>query len=335
MKPIRQLSVYTSAHLAVDFGCAYFAFSVGVSAADRLLFILLYNFFAFAMQMPLGLIADRLNRNKWVAALGMVLVAAAPLATFKPLVLCVVLGIGNALFHVGGGLDILNRSSEKSSALGVFVSSGALGLYLGTQLSSRLTPWLVSLVLLGLAVAVILLCGASRSDNVELKREKLPRFALVAVGLLLIVVILRSYLPMGADFEWKTGAWSLISVLAVVLGKAAGGFAADRFGARTTALVSLGAAAVLFLFSKNVVCGVLALFFFNMTMPITLWAVARILKTAKGFAFGLLTFGLFLGILPMVLGLHMPFGSPLGLCVLTLISLVLLWLGLIREVRDV
>jgi carbon starvation protein CstA len=38
-----------------------------------------------------------------------------------------------------------------------------------------------------------------------------------------------------------------------------------------------------------------------MTMPITLWAMARVFRGAKGFAFGLLCFGLFIGTLPAFL----------------------------------
>ena len=40
-----------------------------------------------------------------------------------------------------------------------------------------------------------------------------------------------------------------------------------------------------------------------MTMPITLWAAARLMPGGKGFAFGLLTFALFLGYIPTALGL--------------------------------
>ena len=50
------------------------------------------------------------------------------------------------------------------------------------------------------------------------------------------------------------------------------------------------------------VWGTAAVLLFNMTMPLTLWAAARLLPQARGFAFGLLTFGLFLGFLPVAFG---------------------------------
>src|SRR5699024_9872855 len=93
--------------------------------------LLLYNFCAFALQMPLGIWADGLNRNGLLAAVGCSLTAAAFLV---PLALpaAVVAGVGNALFHLGGGIDVLNAGERKAAALGVFVSPGAVGLYVGT-----------------------------------------------------------------------------------------------------------------------------------------------------------------------------------------------------------
>ena len=83
----------------------------------------------------------------------------------------------------------------------------------------------------------------------------------------------------------------------------AGGLAADRFGARRAGPASLLAAGALFLLGENPLAGTAALFLFNMTMPMTLSALARLLPGAKGLAFGLTTFALFLGFLPVGLNL--------------------------------
>ena len=73
--------------------------------------------------MPVGLLADRLDKNHAVAALGC---GACALAWLIPgLGGAVCAGVGNALFHVGGGLDTLNRSDSRCGALGIFVSPGA------------------------------------------------------------------------------------------------------------------------------------------------------------------------------------------------------------------
>jgi FSR family fosmidomycin resistance protein-like MFS transporter len=70
------------------------------------------------------------------------------------------------------------------------------------------------------------------------------------------------------------------------------------------------------------------MFLFNMTMPVTLWATAKIFPGAKGFAFGLLTFGLFLGFLPVYLGIEI--NAPRLFALFAAVSLALLWLGLRR-----
>ncbi|MDO4543042.1 MAG: hypothetical protein Q4C01_00700 [Clostridia bacterium] len=335
MRENTRLITYTAAHLLTDFGCAFFVFSAEISANESVIFLILYNFCAFALQMPLGLVADKLNRNAPLASAGLLLIAICPILMTQPLLMAVVAGVGNALFHVGGGLDVLNDCKQKSGRLGVFVSSGALGLFLGAMAAKAVPSFLVSLILVVTAVMVLLLCGEAKraflSDNAPLEAQRLSVGAILRVVLLLTVVVLRSYVGTIAAFEWKQGLWAWIAISAVVLGKAAGGFTADRVGLKATAMVSLGAAAVLFLFSDRALLGSAALLLFNMTMPITLFEIARILRFMKGFSFGLLTFGLFLGVLPGILGMEAPLATPWGLAFLTLLSLVLLIFGLKGE----
>ena len=110
-----------------------------------------------------------------------------------------------------------------------------------------------------------------------------PAFLLAVISLF-IVVCLRSYVGMLLDFPWKAEkSWGLILICAIVLGKACGGILADAIGSFKASFLSLGISAILFVFSQYPVAGILAVFLFNMTMPITLWAVARILPGAKGF----------------------------------------------------
>lgn len=102
----------------------------------------------------------------------------------------------------------------------------------------------------------------------------------------------------------------------------------DRFGAERASVASLGLAAALYLASALPLPGVLAVFLFNMTMPVTLWAAARAVPGAKGFTFGLLTFALFLGFLPSWLGWPSLLRGPASYAVMAAVSLLLLWLPL-------
>lgn len=153
---------------------------------------------------------------------------------------------------------------------------------------------------------------------------------LCLMGLLpacLTVVILRSYIGMAVSFSWKTTLFAgTIAVLAVVLGKVAGGFVAASIGIRRTVVVSLGLASICYLLSDYMIAGVAALFLFNMTMPITLYLLVQRLRRLPGFAFGALTFGLFLGFLPAYFGVKLPMSGCIIGCVGSLVSLLLLWL---------
>ena len=327
------LALYSLAHFWVDLSCALLVFRTLAGGPDLALCLLLYNFCAFALQMPLGLLADRLDRNGAVAAAGCALTAAAYLVP-APLPSAVTAGVGNALFHLGGGIDVLNASRDRAWALGVFVSPGALGLFLGTLWGRGdvVGLWAGPVGLLLLGGAILWLCirkfGGLRSGNADLTAPGgygtlLPLF---------LVVALRSYMGMNQSFAWKgEGRWTLVLTLALVLGKTAGGFAVDRLGARKASAGSLGLAAALYLASALPLPGTLAVFLFNMTMPVTLWAAARCVPGAKGFSFGLLTFALFLGFLPSWLGWPSLLTGPVSYAAMAAVSLVLLWMPLRKE----
>ncbi len=329
------LGIYSAAHFWVDLCCAFLIFRTLMDTPALALCLLLYNFCAFALQMPLGLLADRLDHNGVVAALGCVLVAAAYLSPL-PVMTAVIAGCGNALFHLGGGIDVLNTSQKRASALGIFVSPGALGLFLGTIWGKGQTVplWLGAAGLLLMAAAILLpyriLFGSLRSGNAPCDTTPVNGYAPLVP--LFLVVVLRSYMGMNQSFDWKgTGAWAVILTVALVLGKMCGGLLMDRLGARSTTVITLLAAAALYVFCGFPIPGTLAVFLFNMTMPITLWAASKVTPGCKGFAFGLLTFGLFLGYLPGWMGLPSILTSPTAYTLVSLLSLALLWYPLGRN----
>lgn len=321
----RALALYSFAHFWVDFSCARLLFGAVAGEGNALMAFLLYNLCAFAVQMPLGLLCDRLGGAKYFAAVGCALVALA--WAFGGTAAAVVAGLGNALFHVGGGVHTLN-ASHRCAPLGIFVSPGAIGIYLGARAAVQaVMPWAVvcgGLVLLG--GAILRWGGGTAAEPID-PRPVGGGSALVPILALFAVVVLRAMVGGLLSFPWK-GELGLLLALAVAGGKAAGGFLADWLGVRKTAALSLFAAGICFFLSDFPVPGLLAVFAFNMTMPLTLWGAARIFHGAKGFAFGLLTFALFLGSLPLLLGMPMAAGNG-GLYAIGAIgSVLLLQLGL-------
>ena len=314
--------LYALAHFAVDLGCAYAMFA-GHNGSP--IGFLLYNFCAFAMQMPMGLLADASNHNRSFALLGTAMVAAVCCFPAFGAMGCILLGLGNGLFHIGGGLDVLNLSEDRAAPLGVFVSPGAYGVFLGTLWGSKAGSPIPILAAVVLALAGMWLIRpktipANTAVAFPDRKVSIPAF------FLFLVVILRSYGGMSGTFSWKTELWSFIAVTAVVLGKTAGGFLADRVGLFRAAAGSLILAATLFCFGDSPLPGVLALFLFNMTMPITLFALAQAMPGCKGFSFGLLTFALFLGFLPTYFGTPAIDGT--GMAIVCLISLIFLLFAL-------
>ena len=273
--------------------------------------ILLYNFCAFAMQLPLGAVLDRLSDRRWplrFAALGCGLTVLG--AFCHP----AVLGVGNALFHVGGGVDVI-RDGGRRECLGIFVAPGAMGLYLGGLLAGK-GPWL--LLPVGILLA-LLLKNIRIPEKISTAPSQKP--AVSAALCCFAVVVLRSLVGFQVVFPWKTGALAFATVGAVVLGKMLGGVLAARLGGRSVTVWSLTLAAVGYALGAVPAFGLLALLCFNMTMPLTLFSLWRLFPDYPGTVFGSLTLALFLGFLPFHYGVNVPIGGVLG----SILSLVLLW----------
>ena len=337
-------AIYSVLHMLVDGVCALAMFGRFFCREDGQFALLLYNFCAFALQMPFGVVLDLLESREeartkafahFFALLGVIVTLLG--AVTHP----VVLGVGNALFHIGGGVGTIREDRTKGwngKGLGIFVAPGALGLYLGTLAAKW--GWMQS----GLVAAFILMMagcflaewfrkksarnatGQVDARNQNRKKEQKPVMLAAAC---FWVVILRSYIGMAVAFPWKqVPILGLCSVLAVVGGKAAGGILAARFGYRKTAVASLLLASICYVGLHMAPVGLAALFFFNMTMPVTLYLLICTYPEAPGFSFGLLTFGLFLGFLPSYLEVELLVaGTVLG-CVGSLISLALLLAGM-------
>lgn len=309
-------AVLSVMHFLVDFLCAWAMFGSFLAEEQGYLNILIYNLCAFALQMPLGTALDLAGSRvsgKLRQYLGIIWTGAGvALTVLGALTHPAVLGLGNALFHVGGGLDVIREDSAKERKgrnLGIFVAPGALGLYLGTRLGKTNAGMLTLPVL---AVLLVLLLGVLlRQNRCMPAREVTAQGKTKGVGTVALccfaVVILRSWVGLAVSFDWKAEpGLGLMTVLCVVLGKMLGGFAAARFGTAGTVRWSLVLAAVCYLLGEHPAFGLAALLLFNMSMPVTLYLLAQELPAMPGFSFGLLTFGLFLGFLPVYGGVELP-----------------------------
>ena len=340
---------YALCHFVVDFACVSSMLCavsrvLGESGQGSLeviaLSILLYDIVAFTLQLPVGIALDQLDKNSYAALLSYALVGAGVILSLVPIALLewpaiLLLAIGNALFHSAGGLSVLNISQKHAGPSGIFIATGAIGVFLGTQSAQmgRLQIAFSLLVLLFLCALITLVVQKVNKKywnvhNVSFDISELPFNTLLAIALLSLVVALRSYAGMVMAFPWKSEMLLLVlSILGVFAGKALGGMVADRIGFRTTAIFSLIVAATLFAPSWEIpVMGLLGVFFFNFTMSITLASLANILSNAKGTAFGLASFSLAVGALPGLAGFRIE--HPAMLSGISLVSALALGVGL-------
>jgi MFS transporter, FSR family, fosmidomycin resistance protein len=336
------------AHLIVDAVCVSSVLRASPPSnalgASALAFVLGYDLLAFAGQVPFGWLIDRLDLRRGAGLLGIALTALALLAGQDGGYAVVLLaGAGNAIFHAGAGAMALAGSNGRAAPAGVFVAPGALGLGIGLLLGRKfltvpLWPWYVALAaafLMVLLVAVRSPVPAGSPGPAEKAAEAPPPFRLGAVcaiaSLLCLSVAVRSLVgTVGCDACDKTLFLGIALPGAVFLGKLSGGFLADRFGWIDLSMVALLASAPLLAFSGgDLWLAMPGMILFQMTMPVTLTAIYRLMPARPAYGFGLLCFALIIGTLPAFLpGGWRPQGIPVLLLVLA--SAVALYLALRR-----
>ncbi len=140
MKQKHTLPILTLGHFGVDLACLYFYFT-NFPQSGLITFLgsaLLYNFLAFALQAPIGYFFDRFP-SKRSTTIGILFILGGYLLglwhfSSAGLILC---GFGNAFYHVGGSIGIARTDNKGLRDSGIFVSSGALGVSLGTYLANK------------------------------------------------------------------------------------------------------------------------------------------------------------------------------------------------------
>lgn len=267
-----------------------------------------YNVLAFLTQPLTGLLADRMRDRHWMLLAAVVLMLAAVMTvtfglSFAGYLAPVLLGLGNSLFHVWGGKQVVLKAGNDMRALGLFVSTGAFGLAVAMVFFSLSLLYLFLLALCLLAVAYLKLeqnderVGGALQDTPLSSRVRQSRWLLLLV--VVAFVMFRSF--MGESFTSavvKDNMVVLLVGLTAMLGKMAGGWLARRIG------ILLTLAAVLVVVSGCLLCRsseravmLTGLFAVNCTMPVTLYWANGLLKGREGLAFGLLAAALIPGYL--------------------------------------
>jgi FSR family fosmidomycin resistance protein-like MFS transporter len=318
---------------AVTVTVVFAALSIhSVDASTGYQLVILYNLLAFAGQAPIGYFSDR-TRSTRSMVLGGIVCAwfGVALVNVEPVIAIGVVGIGNALFHVGAGALSLYVTPGRAAAPGIFVGPGALGLGLGTWMGKNgiVYEWPM------LAILALAFVFALFSRNPVVPYEQKPRIVEVnrgylIMGLMLFSVAVRSAVGMAGSYECPRTHWAPAAfALAACAGKSLGGALSDRVGWTSTSVGALLISAPLIAFlGTSPVALAAGIFFLQMTMPVTLVAIASIIPGRPGFAFGLACLLLFLGALPTFYAPTKTLYSPGLFFVLILLSAASVYIGL-------
>ncbi|MEM4598500.1 MAG: hypothetical protein QW400_02315 [Candidatus Diapherotrites archaeon] len=325
-------------HFAVDAACAGIIFSSLSSSNENLAnfayLVLLYNVLAFGFQLPFGWIADKTKKPKEIAFIGIILTATAIFLSPSWIAAAISLaGIGNAMFHIGGGVISLNLNPKKASAPGLFVAPGAIGLLFGI-LAGKLGFFnnfvFASMLFAPATLALFLAQPKYAYSHSEVLDQKKANLLTIALMLLLLAIAARSFIGFAMAFPWKNNTqllWALVGCIA--LGKAIGGMLGDRLGWIKLGVTGLLVSApLLYLGWDFAFLGIFGALLFNMTMPITLVAIANLLENRPGLSFGLACTALLAGALPFFTDFGKLFGNKEVIFFSVLVSALVLLFAL-------
>lgn len=303
-------------HALVDAACGFVIFQdlrTGPYSHEWVVgLVVLYNTLAFGGQSLAGLAADRLGNYRGMGVAGAVLAVTALLVGPSWTVVAIVLvGVGNALFHVGAGADVLRSSEDRATESGIFVGPGAVGLCAGIWLGGHDVPCRMALAV-ALLVTAPLMLPVARATMPRITTAALPRarsglilLAVLGAAFLVSSVTVRALIGGTVAGTWRGTSTEVMVALAVAAccGKMIGGFVGDRLGWITTCMVALFVSAPLVsVLVGNPAGAVVGMLVFQMTMAITLKATHHAMPDRPGLAFGLPCLALLFGALPGLLG---------------------------------
>lgn len=317
---LKMLCCFSIMHPLID-ACSVSVLVAGGMTWER---VLIYNFLAFAMQLPFGMMMDEYPElNRYGFFFGSFLVSASAFAAAFGCAGWFVLAaacIGNALFHLTAGKYLLEKNDGHSGAIGLFIATGALGLMAG-QVWAAKAAWLCLPVFASaLAVCVVAVafrkwtvsgrktvgaCAAVRSQSEDFVNASIERnvwkiiLAKSVLAGLFVLIAWRSWVGLSVS-RCSAGECALLMGIGAVVtfgGKVAGGYIAEYVGRWQVVVVSMAGSVLLAYFCEPswVIAWFVLLFVAQLATGPVLSLVYDRTGRRGGRAFGLNCFGLFAG----------------------------------------
>lgn len=322
----------TILHMLVDLVCIMTLWSIENN--NRLKYTLIYIILAFGLQFIVGYYLD-ITKNKWVGSVGVILVFLGSLFRFNKILSVILIGFGNAMFHSGSALLVIHESKGKVRDLGIFVSSGAIGVSLGYILDNLI----VSVMLL--IINLFWMIDLHRQEKIKYSNYNFE-LAIKNKGISYIIIIVTIGIIIRSMGGGSNNIYTLTGFTGIMLlgicaciGKFCGGILCDKFSAINVSIVSLGIGIILFSLSninsiKNL-CFLLGILCFNMIMPTTLGIIIDKLRGFECFGFGLTTLGLLVG--SIIQTLFIRINTRIYLITYSLIAIIIVVLTTERKVN--
>lgn len=318
------LGLYTLLHFLVDGIAAIFIFSklYSNSYESSLIVFIVYNTLAFVLQPFLGLLIDKFNFPKRFLFCSILSLNLAFIFNVNKIIATILLGIGNALFHISGAKYVTNKQGNDIIILGIFVSTGAFGLVIGQIYFSFYSFFIMYAFLM---ISFILLMILSDNKKQSSSNIYQTQFKVGFLVIILIVVFIRSYLgKLTTSITLSNNTFVLLSGISVMVGKILGGFLYKKLGISKVLVLSFIIVSISLGFGRNnQFLYLLGIMIFNFSMPLTLFLANQIFYQKEGFAFGLLAGILFPAYLLAMINVNSFWTSFL------VVSLSLLSLGLL------
>ena len=269
-KKMQLLLLYTLQHFAVDGICGATLASCVVNELhlESIIYCFgIYNLIAFGSQFLFGYLLDkRTIFLPYAPIFSLMLLGLGTVSALGVLSQVILLGLGNSIFHVSVGSQVLRRW-ENYKELGIFVSSGAIGLALGLNLFVDEKIFLLIYVSI---TAIIFIrdkkvSALESNENSPQKIFNLPMsVGFVCIILLLGCVVLRSFGGSNTSTEYV-----MLFPCVFAVGKILGGICCDKLGCKNT----IGVIFIIGFLSlqwNGTLPAVILTLAFNMTMPLTL-----------------------------------------------------------------
>ena len=281
--------------------------------------IVLYDVLAFGTQPLTGSWMDTGGTSGHRLKLSMALLSGGSMVCLSPvsqdfltaMAGVILFGMGNSIFHVYGGKYVAVVSHNDICAMGIFVSTGAVGLAIGLGFKSPILLAIFILALLAFSALHLHHAVTAREERPLLiftegakQTSPPPAVPLLYLSCLMLVVAGRAFIgesvPSLRTSIHSMGAPLTMIVVSVIVmtGKAAGGFLSKKWSVRNVFCISLLLSATTFLMCPwHDVFVLTTLLFINISMPCTLYFAPKAVPGREGWTFGLLAMALLPGFL--------------------------------------